>query len=348
MACSDGLHLSPEANSQLAAHAGAWSEVALTNIAREFPHAAVVLLNGPEELAPRPRDAHPAFFGSFDWHSCVEMHWLLVRLLRTVPDQLDGDRVQRVLDEHFSPEVLAVEAAHLPRYERPYGYGWSLMLAAELETFDDPAARSWAAAMRPLSAQIAGELTRWLGTAAFPVRSGLHANSAFALSLSLRYARRHDPVLAAAIADTGMRWFAADADYPARFEPSGTDFLSPTLTEAELMAQLLPAEEWVDWFGRYLPGMAEGEPPVLLGPVSVSDPSDGQLAHLHGLNLSRAWCFRRLAGSLPAGDRRVEVMLAAADRHRDASLAEAVGSDYMVEHWLAAYAVLLTTSELEP
>jgi hypothetical protein len=180
-----------------------------------------------------------------------------------------------------------------------------------------------------------------LPKAEYPVRHGVHQNSAFGLSRALAYARGFAPVLADLIEHSGRRWFMDDAEYPAHYEPSGSDFLSPALTEAELMAQLLEPMEFSAWIARFLPGIELGEPAVLFQPVGVTDPTDGQIAHLHGLNLSRAWCFRRIADALPADDPRVPPMLEAVTRHRDASLAQATGSDYMVEHWLAAYAVLL-------
>lgn len=333
--------------SELTASAGAWAEVALSNIEREFPHAELLYLSGPSDLPSLPRGRHPAFFGSYDWHSCVEMHWVLVRLVRLVPDLLPRGRVIEGLGRHLSAGPLRTEAANLPRWERPYGYAWTLMLADEIHRSESAVAESgpWAEAMRPLVAAVVEDIHVWLSRARYPVRTGLHGNSAFSLSLSLRYARRHDAALAEAIASASMRWFAEDADYPASYEPSGSDFLSPALVEAELMSQLLDREEFTSWLSRFLPSLGRGSPPQLFTPVEVSDPSDGQIAHLHGLNLSRAWCFRRLSNALPEDDMRRPVLERAADEHRNASLDEAVGSDYMVEHWLAAYALLLATAD---
>jgi hypothetical protein len=336
----------PAAADRLVANrATGWAEVAMANIGREFPHIGLHGWRDELDLPKRPREQHAVFYGSLDWHSCVEMHWLLVRLLRQVPDDLPSERVRGLLDEQLTEERIAQEAEALPPWERPYGWAWTLMLADDLAGWDDPDSRRWSTAMRPLISRIVAGFLEWFEVATYPVRGGLHANSAFALSLSLRYARRHSPELAWAIEQVATRWFAADTDYPAHYEPSGTDFLSPCLTEAELMASLLPAGERAGWLSSYLPGLADGEPQTLFAPAVVSDPSDGQIAHLHGLNLSRAWGFHRLADTLPVHDPRVPVLREAMARHAAASLDQTTGSDYMVEHWLAAYAVLLLTPE---
>jgi hypothetical protein len=325
--------------------AAGWADVALANIRREYPNDLRHTMAGPEDR-PLPRELHPVFYGSFDWHSSVEMHWLLVRLLRTAPAAVPAAEIRSTLDARLTPAALATEADYLAQrryWGRPYGWGWALTLAHELASWADPQAAGWAAAFRPLADVLADRFTDWLPTAAFPIRHGVHTNSAFGLSRALPYARASQPALAAAIAAAADRWFGADTDYPGGYEPSGADFLSPALTEVELMLQLLPPAEFAGWLDRFLPGLRAGEPAALLRPVAVADPTDGQLAHLHGLNLSRAWCWRRLAEALPAGDPRLQVIEAAVRRHADASLAQAVGSDYMVEHWLAAYAALLLT-----
>ena len=196
--------------------------------------------------------------------------------------------------------------------------------------------------MTPLVDVIVEGLIEWLPKLTYPVRYGLHANPAFALSLMLPLAETQ-PSLLDAVKEAAIRWFGDDVNYAAEWEPSAFDFLSPALVEAELMASLL--DHFPAWFDRFLPGIANGEPATLFTPVEVSDPSDGHIAHLHGLNLNRAWCFRRLAAALPDGDPRAPVMLDAAERHAAASLDEAVGSDYMVEHWLPAYAVLYLSED---
>jgi hypothetical protein len=336
-----------------------YARLALDNIGREFPSYVTVLLTGPGEFPDRPRDRTPVFYGSFDWHSCVEMHWVLVRLLKVAGDTAAGDTVpgdtvpaaeiRAALDRQFTPAGLRAEAEFMRAkggFERPYGWGWALALAHELATWPgDQDAPRWAAAMEPLSEALTENFLGWLPKATYPVRTGMHANSSFGLSLALPHARTladtEQPSLRAAIEDAARRWYLADADYPAAWEPSGHDFLSPALAEAELMARLLPADEFAPWLTAFLPGLAAGEPASLFTPAVVSDSSDGQIAHLHGLNLSRAWCFRRLAETLPPGDPRVRACTEAARRHAEASLPHVTADDYMVTHWLAAYAVLL-------
>jgi Protein of unknown function (DUF2891) len=335
----------------LRARAGEFARVALANIEREYPNDPRHTMRGPDDR-PRPREVHPAFYGSFDWHSCVEMHWVLLRLLRTMPDEIPADRVRAALDEHLAAEPLAAETAYLAdearrTWQRPYGWGWSLTLANEAAAWADPDARRWAANLAPLAQVVVGRYLEWLPKATYPVRYGEHSNSAFglarALPLAAARAEAGDGALLAAITEAAGRWFAADRDYPGGWEPSGIDFLSPALVEAELMASVLEPGAFADWFARFLPEVAAGRPAALFTPAEVSDPTDGHIAHLHGLNLSRAWCWRRLAEALPAGDERIGPMRAAAARHADVALPHTAGSHYMVEHWLAAYAVLLLT-----
>jgi hypothetical protein len=325
---------------ELEAQAEAYARVALANIEREFPHSEGLQQSEPGPV-PRPRELHPAFYGSLDWHSCVEMHWILVRLLRLVPDRVP-EEARAALDTHLSADALAAEARFFAdpdnrSAERPYGWGWALRLTSELSELGDADAARWAANMRPLVDVIIEGLIEWLPKLTYPVRYGIHANPAFALSIALPFVQTHASLFEA-VHEATMRWYLDDADYPAAWEPSAFDFLSPALAEAVLMASLL--EDFPPWFDRFLPGVANGEPTTLFEPVEVSDPSDGHIAHLHGLNLSRAWCFRRLAAALRDGDPRTPVMLNAAERHAAASLDQAIGSNYHLEHWLAAYALL--------
>jgi hypothetical protein len=338
----------------LQANAADYARLALANIAREFPSDIRHLMTAPGDFPHRPRDHAPAFYGSFDWHSCVEMHWLLVRLLRVAPSHVPEADIRSALDEHFTAEAMAVEAKTIAEpgsaaRQRPYGWGWALALVHEVSALADGAgdrhAAQWAANLRPLAEAITERFLDWLPRQTYPIRYGVHMNSAFGLSRSLPHARDRaaagDPALLDAITGAARRWYGDDTDYPGGWEPSGSDFLSPALVEAELMACLLGRQEFVSWLGRFLPGLADGEPGALFEPVTVSDSSDGQIAHLHGLNASRAWCQRRLAEALPDGDERIGPLLATARRHADAALPHVTGEDYMVEHWLAAYAVLL-------
>jgi hypothetical protein len=324
-----------------------FARVTLTNIRREFPNDLRGVMHEPGDHPHRPKDVHPAFYGCYDWHSCVEMHWLLVRLLRVVPDAVPEAEIRAALDEHLTAAALATEAATFRTRgggSRPYGWSWALTLIHELRSWDDPNAQRWADNARPLGDAFTEAFTRWLPKATYPIRQGAHHNGAFGLGRSLAYARHRaedgEPALLDAITDAAQRWFGTDVDYPADWEPDGADFLSAALTEAELMANLMPSQEFGPWLERFLPGIADGKPTALFTPAVVSDDADGQIAHLHGLNLSRAWCWRRLAESLPPDDPRVPVMLAAAVDHAGPELDRASGTDYMVEHWLACYAVL--------
>jgi hypothetical protein len=305
-------------------------------VQREYPNAIGHRMNGPDDR-PTPREIHPAFYGCYDWHSAVHMHWSLARLLRTCPDELSSDlaaEARAVLDRHLSVEALSMETTYFerrPSFERPYGWGWALTLAGELADWDDPDARRWAGALEPLASLLADAFRTFLPKAQFPTRFGMHANSAFALARAWRWAQR-DPRLRAAIVEAAQRWFDDDRDYPAAWEPNGADFLSGALTEAELMSLVLPADDFASWFDGFLPVV----PSSLLEPVGVTDPSDGQLAHLHGYNLSRAHGLRVVARAL--GGR--SDLAAAADRLVDASIDHVVGDDWMVEHWLASFAVL--------
>jgi len=324
-----------------------YASVALENIGREFPAHISSTMNAPGDFPLRPRDRNPVFYGSLDWHSCVEMFWLLVRLLKSAPDDVPSEEIRGALNGRLTPAGLRAEADFMATpggaaMERPYGWGWALALAAELEEWDDPDARRWAASLRPLSRALEGNFLRWLPRATYPLRTGVHTNGSFGISRALPYAdRQPDGDLGRALRGAADRWFLADEDYPGAWEPSGQDFLSAALCEAELMARLLPRADFPGWLGRFLPGLADGQPRALFTPAVVTDSSDGYIAHLRGLNLSRAWCWRRLAETLPGGDARVAVCTQAAQVHAEASLEYVTGDDYMVEHWLAAYAVLL-------
>ena len=334
----------------LSEHAASFAEVAVKNISAEFPSVIVHLMRQPGDFPQRPREIFPAFYGSFDWHSCVQMHWLLVRLLRTLPGVLPEAEIRAALNENLTGHNLGAEATAFRagvRPVRPYGWGWALTLAHELDTWDDPDARRWSADLTPLAGAIVEALLGWLPKCTYPSRRGEHSNTANGLRRSLDFARRRaaagEPALLDAVAEAAERWYAGDADYPGAWEPDTADFLSPALAEAEFVTELWPRERALPWLDAFLPGIAAGRPASLFTPALVSDDSDGQIAHLHGLNLTRAWCWRRLAELLPADDPRVPAMTDAAARHAEPELAHTSGSDYMVEHWLAAYAVLYLT-----
>ena len=313
--------------------------VALGHAGREYPNKLDHVLSGPEDLRS-PRELHPIFFGSFDWHSSVHAHWMLARLLRRFPTMAAAESVRALFDTGLTAEAVAAECRYLERplargFERPYGWAWLLMLTAELARLDE---RRWATALAPLAGAFAAHFREFLPKATYPIRGGSHANTAFALALAQEYAEVCDPALAATLRAKAVGWYGEDRDCQA-WEPGGDDFLSPALVEAECMRRVLPAGEFALWLDRFLPRLGAGEPASLFQPAAVTDRTDGKLVHLDGLNLSRAWCWRRLAGTWDAGDpRRVRAERAAAI-HLAAGLPHVAG-DYMGEHWLATFAVL--------
>ena len=319
--------------------AASFSATIVQAIRQEYPNEIRHRMDGPDDR-PTPRDIHPAFYGCFDWHSAVEMHWALARLVRRCPSVVTS-KARLALHEHLTPDALAVEAEYFRDhrgFSRPYGWGWVFTLADELDGWardtGDADVRQWSDALVPLATVLSGLLQRWLAIADYPLRNGMHTNSAFGLARAWRWSAG-DQALRAAIVDAANRWFLHDTDYPASWEPDGADFLSPALTEAELMSLVLPAAQFGEWFSAFLPQI----PASLTTPVTVADTSDGQVAHLHGLNLYRAHGLRTVARAV--GDRTD--LLAAADAHEAASIERVCGDDYMVEHWLAAYAVLALT-----
>ncbi len=323
--------------------AAAFARIALGHVERDYPFKLDQVLSGPQDLAA-PRELHPIFHGSFDWHSCVHGHWLLARLLRRVPEGPAAGAIRGLLDRQMTRDKVAGELAYLDRpfsggFERPYGWAWLLMLQAELAQHETPQGRGWAGALAPLADAFAMRLRAYLPKLTYPIRAGTHANSAFALRLAVDYARTcGDDGLEALICERALDWWIDDADCQA-WEPSGDDFLSPALMQAECMRHVLAPNEFTAWLDRFLPRLSERAPASLFRPAVVSDPTDGKIAHLDGLNLSRAWCWRGLASALDAADPRRSIALAAADLHLDASLPSVAG-DYMGEHWLATFALL--------
>lgn len=314
--------------------AGRMANIALGHVTREWPHKLDHVMSGRDDVRS-PRDLHPMFFGSFDWHSCVHGWWLLWRLLRMFPDHAAATATKVLIAETFTPTKVAAELAYLAPpstrgFERPYGWAWLLALHAEM------AAVGQGAALAPLANAFATRWRDYLGAMTYPVRTGAHGNTAFALILTADWARVHDAELLSRIRSRALDWFADDTGAQA-WEPDGDAFLSPTLVEASLMSRLLPGEAFGRWFAGFLPDLASERPATLFAPASVSDRSDGKIAHLDGLNLSRAWCWRSLAAYLEGDSRRVAI--AAADRHLAAGLPHIAG-DYAGEHWLASFALL--------
>lgn len=322
--------------------ASRFAATALGHVTREYPNHIMHVLTGPQD-ARTPRDMHPIFFGSFDWHSCVHGWWTLFTLYRLHPEMAEAAQIRALADALFTPENVAGEAAYLARpeargFERPYGWAWLLMLTAELGRHDTAEGRRWFATLRPLAVVFADRFKAFLPLADYPVRVGTHYNTAFALRLTLDYADAYDADLAVASRDAAHRWHGQDHDCQA-WEPSQDEFLSPALMVAELMRRVLPADDYQNWFAAFLPRIVEGQPATLLSPARVSDRTDGKIAHLDGLNLSRGWCWRAIAAGLPTSAPLKAVATAAADRHLEAALPHVTG-DYMGEHWLASFALL--------
>ncbi len=324
--------------------------IALANVDREYPNKQDHVQDGNGDHLPS-RVLHPAFHGSFDWHSCVHMHWLLVHVRRRHRRLSRRDAIDAVLDRHLTPATIAGECAYLARpgagsFERTYGWGWLLKLADELALSDDDDARRWSAALAPLAAAFVTRYLDFLPRADFPIRYGIHPNSAFGLAFALDHARRAGlPALEAMIVAKARAWYGADRDAPAAWEPSGSDFLSPALIEADLMRRVLPRSEFAAWLDGFLPGLAARTPATLFRPVPVSDRGDPQIVHLDGLNLSRAWCWRGIAAALPADDRRAGVAREAAARHLAAGLPAIDAGDYGGSHWLASFAALALSAD---
>ena len=302
--------------------------IALGHVTREYPNKLDHVLGGDEDALP-PRRLHPIFYGSFDWHSCVHGWWTLLTLHRLYPDQ----RIAELANETFTAAKVAAELAYLERrssrgFERPYGWAWLLYLHLEATRHSEP----WGDELEPLARAFAERLGGYLGILTYPIRVGTHFNTAFALILSLEWAEAFDPGLAKAIRDAVLRWFKDDRDCQA-WEPGGDEFLSPALIEALCMKRANPALFPI-WLDQFLPRLAAREPATLFTPAAVSDRSDGKIAHLDGLNLSRAWCWRELGHPEHAG-----AHLAAAMPH--------MSGDYMGEHWLASFALLALLSGTE-
>ncbi|MFI5734172.1 DUF2891 family protein [Kribbella sp. NPDC051587] len=313
-------------------YAAAWSAIACEVLETPYPYGAAHASRDPEDVDVTPQKLHPAFHGSYDWHSSAHMQWSLVRLLSLAPDQ---DRAVQLLDQRLTTAAIAAEAAYLkerPSYERPYGWAWAAMLVAATRN------TQWAEATKPLGDVIADLVLDWLPRQAYPVRHGAHLNSAFALSLLLEaYDDLGRGEVVDAIQARAIDWFGKDMDYDTRFEPSGTDFLSPALSEAELMRRVLPTNEFAEWLHAFLPGLGKENHQHLLEVPVTDDSGDGQLAHLSGLALSRAWQLRTIAPSLPDV---TDVLKAGADRQIDAVLPTVTDGDFMSTHWLVSFALL--------
>lgn len=332
--------------------ASAFARLALKGIRREYPNKLDHVFNDANDVKS-PRALHPAFYGCLDWHSAVHGHWMLVRLLKLFPELPERQEIRTVLNEHLTAKSLQAEADYFKQpnrqsFERTYGWAWLLKLAEELHGWDDADARHWSKNLQPLADIVVERYRGFLPRQTYPIRTGVHPNTAFGLAFALDHASVvNNQPLRELIEERSRAYFAKDAAYPAAWEPGGEDFFSPCLMEADLMRRVLAKEEFQAWFKRFLPGIAGGEPRALLEPATVADRSDPKIVHLDGLNLSRAWCMRSLAATLPAGDPAREVLHRSAARHAESALRHVASGDYVGEHWLASFAVYLYSTPAE-
>lgn len=325
-----------------------FASLALACVNKEYPNTLRHTLNSDADVAP-PRKLTPAFYGCYDWHSSVHGHWLLVRLLRTFPNATFAQSARDALRQSLTAEHIVQEAAYLrgegrATFERPYGLAWLLQLVAELREWHDPFANEMATNLRPLEEAALARLNNWLPKLAHPVRIGEHDQTAFALGLLLDYARTaDDKKLADMVVSKAQQFYLRDRTCPLAYEPSGEDFLSPCLGEADLMRRVLPSSDFARWLQAFLPQISSARRGNWLQPEVSPDPSDPKLAHLDGLNLSRAWMLEGISAGLPKGDKRLSMIRAAAEEHRRAGLAAVTGKHYEGGHWLGSFAVYLVT-----
>jgi hypothetical protein len=324
------------------------ANLALACVHREYPSKIGHTLSSDKDVLP-PRELTPAFYGCYDWHSSVHGHWMLARLARTYPEAPLAAKAKQALRQSLSAENLQAEAKYLngegrASFERPYGLAWLLQLSAELQEWNDADARQWAAAIKPLEEAAVARLEEWLKKLTFPVRSGEHSNTAFGLGLALDYARQtQNAPLKALVESKARQFYGKDRACPFAYEPSGEDFLSPCLAEADVMRRVLSRAEFAKWLDEFIPGLARA-PGDWLRPAVVADPTDGKLAHLDGLNLSRAWMLYGIVSALPESDPKVKVLRATAEEHSRDGLKSVTGEHYEGGHWLGSFAVYLLTA----
>ena len=332
-----------------AASAARFAALALKCLHQEYPNKISHTMRGDAD-ARAPRELTPAFFGCYDWHSAVHGHWLLVRLARLYPDAAFARTAREKLARSFTSQNIAAEVAYLERadrasFERPYGLAWLLQLSAEVRGWDDPQANQWATTLSPLEAAAGKRLKTWLPKLQYPIRVGEHSQTAFSFGLVWDWARvSGDKEIRTLLESAARRFYRTDKGCPLTYEPSGEDFLSPCLAEADFMRRVLDRRAFTDWLAGFLPGIPTDAGKTWLSPGIVTDRSDPKLAHIDGLNLSRAWMLEGIAHGLDSNDRRVPALLAAAAHHREAALPAVTGEHYEGGHWLGTFAVYLTSN----
>lgn len=321
--------------------AEAFARMPLQYLRQQYPNHIMHLLNGDADVLS-PRELHPVFYGCYDWHSAVHGYWLLLRCLSLYPELTCRPEIITLFDEHFTPDNIAQELAYFnapsrASFERPYGYGWLLALAQELKNSSLPQATEWSRCLEPLTRDIRERLMDYLSKLTYPIRVGTHFNTAFALVLGLDYARSlQDQTLETVILNAAKSYYLADVDYPANYEPAGDEFISGGLVEALLMSKV--ASDFAGWFDNFLPDL--GAASTLMNPAVVSDRIDPKIAHLDGLNLSRAWCMKHISHALADNHPAQTELKDAISRHLKASVGHVVESHYSGGHWLASFALL--------
>lgn len=292
-----------------------------------------------------PSKLHPAFFGCFDWHSSVHGHWMLVRLLKLFPDLETAPAIRKALNENLTAENIRIEVEYLNQpnrksFERTYGWAWLLKLEEELNSWEDAQGKIWAAILKPLADAIVQRYIEFLPKQNYPIRTGVHPNTAFGISFALDYARStKNYQLESLLTERGMTYYFNDENYDAKWEPGGEDFFSPALMEADLMGRILEPKHFAEWFKKFLPGIETTK--SLLEPAVVTDRTDPKLVHLDGLNLSRAWCMFGIASHLPESNPLRKILTASAIKHAEAGLQYITSGNYEGEHWLASFAVYM-------
>ncbi len=325
-----------------------FAKLALECVPKEYPNKIAHTMNSDADVAP-PRQLTPAFFGCYDWHSSVHGHWLLARLARKFPEAPFAARAREALRKSLTAENLKAEAAYLrgegrASFERPYGLAWLLQLIAELREWDGPEAREMLANLRPLEDAAVERLSQWLPKLSHPMRIGEHAQTAFALGLLLDYAGvREKADFAKLLTAKARQFYLEDKHAPLAYEPGREDFLSPVLGEADVMRRVLPPPEFAKWLTAFLPQLPTSAKADWLAVAVSPDPTDPKLAHLDGLNLSRAWMLEGIISGLPPDDSRRSALAAAAEAHRRAGLAAVTGEHYEGGHWLGSFAVYLVS-----
>lgn len=321
-------------------------QLALDCVHREYPNKITHVLDDDQDVAP-PRQLHPVFYGCYDWHSAVHGHWLLVRLLRLDPESALAVQARAALNRSFAADGIAQEVDYLRNdktFERPYGTAWLLQLTAELREWQDPDAQRWLETLKPLEVAAVEQYLAWLPNLAYPIRLGTHNQTAFGFALALDWARSAGHAELHSLLESKIRaFYLADKACPLGYEPSGEDFLSPCLMEADLMRRILAQDAYAGWLRDFLPGIPEDGRADWLAPGVVLDPTDGKLVHLDGVNLSRAWNLLAIADALPLADKRRAALLSAASAHSDSGLAAVSGEHYEGGHWLASFATYLSS-----